>query len=48
MLFVESPLYGSWCGVLPTSGVRMLSLILAELYVIVLVLDTVGLSGGSG
>ena len=38
----------SWYGVLPTSGVRMLSMILAELYVMDAVLDYVGLSGASG
>ena len=36
-----------WYGVFPTSGVRMLASVLAALYIMVPVLDTVGLSGAS-
>ena len=47
VLFAKSPLYLTWYGVFPTSSVRMLSMIIAALYVILTVLDPVGLRGAS-
>ena len=47
-MFAKSPLCLTWYGVFPTSGVRKLAMILAALYVMLPVLDTVGLSGVSG
>ena len=47
VLFVKSPLVLMWYGVFPTSGVRMLASVLAALYIMLPVLDTVGLSGAS-
>ena len=47
MLFVMSPLVFMWHGVFPSSGVRMIVSVLAVLYIMLPVLDTVGLSGVS-
>ena len=48
VLFVMFPIVLKWYGVFPTSGVRMLASVLAALYIMLPVLDTVGRSGVSG